>query len=164
MLAKASISKSLANAARHYAVAKSKRELQRLLGIRQIEAHSNKLRGRRLAASNAWQAWELELLGKYTDKDVARRTGRTRPSIFHKRHRLRIPTVPSLRPWTTQELALLGKVPDKEIARRIGRPYKTVHGKRVALGIPNTAGMLRDWTKAEDKLWAHCLTARQSAA
>jgi hypothetical protein len=100
--AKNSTSKSLASAARLYAAEKSEHELQRLLGVRQMEARSKKRGSRTLAAPNTWQTWELELLGKYTDKEVARRTARTRLSIVNKRRRLGISVMPELRPLTAQ--------------------------------------------------------------
>jgi hypothetical protein len=42
-------------------------------------------RGRRVTASNAWQEWEIALLGTALDRKVARQIGRSYPSVAKKR-------------------------------------------------------------------------------
>jgi hypothetical protein len=146
------VANNLTEAAQRYLAKQSRRHLNGILPQRRINGPARKRRKQKLQASRIWQRWELKLLGRYTDAETARKTGRTRSSVFHKRHRLGIAVMPELRPWTAQELSLLGNVPDREIATRTGRAYKTVHQRRRALSIPNAAAVVRRWTPEDDEL------------
>ncbi len=46
-------------------------------------------KGRLLKASIKWQEWEIDLLGKLPDREVAKLTGRTRAAVEVKRQKLR---------------------------------------------------------------------------
>src|SRR6266542_3858135 len=109
-----SSSKSLVKAAEKYAGAKSHRDLERLLGKRTVGGRRRK--GQLLQASNKWQPWELELLAKVPDRELAKRTGRTPIAVEAKREKLRLRrrASPSAA-WSPDELALVGKLPDKEV-------------------------------------------------
>src|ERR1043166_8523427 len=143
--------KPLAEVARRYAASKSARELARWLGHQARRAVRGR-KGRRLAAPNRWQKFELDLLGTAPDRSVARQIGRSLRAVYHKRHSLGLAPVPAIGPWTPEVVSLLGKPPDKEIARRVGLSYKAVHARRKALGVPYTAALVRPWTKEEELL------------
>src|ERR1039457_5239180 len=68
-----------------------------------------------------WTKQEVALLGKLTDADVVKRTGRNCHSVFRKRRSLGISCRRVKTPLTAAEVKLLGKLPDQEVARRIGR-------------------------------------------
>src|SRR6266498_2691534 len=93
--------RALAEAARKYASGKSRRELERLLAKRVVGIR--RPRGPLLQGSNKWQEWELELLGKLPDRDVAKLTGRTRLAVEAKRQKLRLLRRASPSPpWTPE--------------------------------------------------------------
>src|ERR1039458_4803858 len=81
--------KALTEAARKYLREKAEEEVRRLL--RQRTVAPPKARGRRLSASNSWQEWETTLLGTISDREIARRTGRTEFAVRRKRRRQGIP-------------------------------------------------------------------------
>src|SRR5260221_4627031 len=143
-------SSSLAKAAEKFLVGKSRREVERLLARK---AGPEVRKRRILSASNKWQEWELALLGRLPDREVVKRTGRSRGAVESKRRESGFLTRAAPDPpWTPDEIALLGKLPDKEIGRRLGRDKRSVHGKRNQFGIAKTAGLVRAWSKAEAKL------------
>lgn len=107
------------------------------------------------------------MLGKKSDRDVARQIGRSQGTVRHKRHTLNIPSLTPMRRWTEAENRLLGTLPDAElagrlnrgitdleVAQRLGCPQNIVRHKRITLGIrachPLTSYRL--WTPAENKL------------
>jgi hypothetical protein len=85
-----------------------------------------------------WTTQQISLLGKFTDAEVARRTGRAPWLVQAKRRSLGIPVLrdPLHRPWTPAEDALLGTASPRDIARRLGRPLSGVYGRRHKLGLP----------------------------
>jgi hypothetical protein len=86
-----------------------------------------------------WTKADIALLGKMTDEEVGRRTGRTVEGVRQKREGLGIPSPSEDRKvrWRPEEVAVLGTVPDKEAARRLGRSLRSVRLKRFKLGIAN---------------------------
>jgi hypothetical protein len=83
-----------------------------------------------------WTAAQLQLLGTMSDKEVARRVGRTESWVGVKRRSLGIPALmPGQRLWTASERALLGQVTDAEAARRLNRTVHSVYSMRQDLGI-----------------------------
>ena len=74
------------------------------------------------------------MLGKATDAQVARRTGRSVTSV--KARRLRLGIASSRHSWAPDHDVLLGKFPDKTLARRLGCSVKAVQARREGLGIP----------------------------
>ncbi len=83
-----------------------------------------------------WTRQECRLLGRYSDAEVARLTGRTLHGIRNKRLKLGRKS-PSTSPWSDEEITMLGTAPDSEIAATVGRSCGAVAQKRQALGIPS---------------------------
>ncbi len=81
-----------------------------------------------------WMPEELALLGKYSDAEVAKMTGRHFGTVWQKRNDLGIPQ-PSLRfrRWTRAEDKQVGTDTDAEIARRLGRTEMAVKSRRAIL-------------------------------
>lgn len=103
-----------------------------------------------LQTSRQWEPEEDAVLGTATDIEVARRLGRTKATVCHRRRALKIPGFHP-RIWTADVDKLLGTVPDPEIARRMGCTEANVRPRRVQLGIAGTR-QIRLWTPEEDKL------------
>ncbi len=86
-----------------------------------------------------WTRKNLALLGKVTDKELARRMKVSYTTVNGKRRQLGIPPYrpPARRiEWTEEMLALLGKVCDSTVAKRYGISSFSVFRKRRELGIP----------------------------
>jgi len=85
----------------------------------------------------SWTQEDDALLGRFTDAEIARRTGRSNSAVWLRRKQLGIPRVPkaNYRPWTTAGIALLGTMPDKELAARFGHSVGSTKAKRLTLGI-----------------------------
>jgi hypothetical protein len=87
-----------------------------------------------------WTAAEDFLLGRISDQEVARQTGRHVTTVFHRRSKLGIP---ACRPrgernrgeWSTSEEKLLGTMSDSAVARQLGRSRTEVIEHRRSLGI-----------------------------
>ena len=96
-----------------------------------------------------WTPKNLALLGKVTDKELARRMRISPTTVNTKRQVLGIsPFRPPARrvAWSEEMLALLGKVYDSVVARRYGISESKVFRKRKELGIPaylNTLSVVR---------------------
>jgi hypothetical protein len=132
-------------------------ELTRLLGHQGRQVITYRQRARRLYASNRFQEWEDAFLGKMTDREAARKTGRSYASIRTRRLWLRIPMVyahPAVRPWVAKEIKLLGTMTDKKLARELGREKHQVIAKRLSLKIPpfHHRRPARSWKASEIKL------------
>ena len=70
---------------------------------------------------NAWSEKEEALLGTMTDIALAKKLGRTRRAVEHKRRKLGVaPCVPHTKPLTNRQLAWLGIVPDHVAAKKLG--------------------------------------------
>jgi hypothetical protein len=82
-----------------------------------------------------WTAKDLALLGKLTDDEIARRTGRSWNAVRQKREELGLPN-PAAGRWAAEEVALLGTLADEEVARGLGRSLRSVIRMRRKLGIP----------------------------
>jgi hypothetical protein len=122
-------------ASREYPAGKSERETARRLGDQARRAFDRRKRGKPSRPSNKWQKWEIELLGKFPDKEVARQLGRTRSAVKSMRKKLHIPSATPARRWTAAENRLLGTMPDAELARRLKRGVTGVTQQRLKLGI-----------------------------
>ena len=85
----------------------------------------------------SWTQEDDALLGRFTDAEIARRTGRSNSAVWLRRKQLGIPPVPRANygPWTTAEIALLGTMPDKELAARFGHSVGGTKAKRLTLGL-----------------------------
>jgi DNA-binding transcriptional regulator YdaS (Cro superfamily) len=89
----------------------------------------------------AWQPEYLAMLGKVSDRELAKALGLARASVTRKRQRLGIPPFqPALRPieWTLEMIGRLGRASDAKVAQELGISPTTVKQKRRALGIPAT--------------------------
>lgn len=107
-----------------------------------------------LQTSRQWEPEEDAVLGTATDIEVARRLGRTKATVCHRRRALKIPGFHP-RIWTADVDKLLGTVPDPEIARRMGCTEANVRPRRVQLGIAGTR-QIRLWTPEEDSWSEPC--------
>jgi hypothetical protein len=88
----------------------------------------NKIKRRR-----GWTKKEISLVGKITDAEIARRTGRAKFSVKSFRRKLGIPSVnpvPPTKAWTPKDDALMMRLSDKEVARRTGRTLSAVQYRR----------------------------------
>src|SRR5262249_46967660 len=108
---------TLKKAAREYLSGKSDREMGRLLARRGVNSRGRRRRRARVRQLQAWEDWEIKLLGRLPDREVARQTDRPLSSVLHKRRRLGRLWHPAAARWTEAELKLLGRLPDKEVAR-----------------------------------------------
>src|SRR5207249_2808332 len=68
-----------------------------------------------------WTARHDELITRFSDAEVARRTGVARATIRKHRRQLGIVRFPPARPWTPADDGLLGTAPDDEVALKLGR-------------------------------------------
>jgi len=142
---------SLENKAAEYLAAKSTHEIERLTGLRGQAPPRRKTRARVLRAYRHWQPWELELLGKLPDAEVARQTERKLQAVTEKRRAIGLAyTLTDAKRWTDEELALLGTAKDSIIAK-LDRTVESIKTQRRKKGVPNYR-QIHFWTKAEDKV------------
>lgn len=142
----------LEEAAHKYLAEKSERDAARLLRPKVLPAFRWNCH-KAPSSSNGWQKWELALLGKCSDRDAARQTGRTLKAIISRRRKLRIQMFNSgVQRWQKWEKDLLGKISDQELADRTGRKATAVQNMRDFLGIERFGGAQRRWTKREMRL------------
>src|ERR1700761_3129077 len=131
--------------------AKSDREIARLL--RKSYQLLNLHRRRRSTAHHQerWTNYEIRLLGRIRDEELAKLIKRNRGAIAAKRESLGIPIFASQTArWSPREVELLGKRPDPVVARMLGRTKFAVQLKRHSLGIPQCWERRRPWAAAED--------------
>lgn len=84
----------------------------------------------------AWTPRQVALLGKMTDAEVARRTGRTQHAVLTQRHKLGLPAhIPHRRRWSRREIALLGKIADVQLAEHLSISRRCVLMERRRRGI-----------------------------
>ena len=97
-----------------------------------------------------WPVWsraELRLLGRMTDREAAKKTGRTTRAVFHRRNLLGRPKPDSRHPsWTPREDALVARLSCQEAARRTGRSLMAVRRRRRRLGVAGPFPVLRKGT------------------
>ena len=103
------------------------------------------------APPRRWSARESRMLGRYADRELARRLGRPRKQLHDERPRLKIPPfrATTFQYWKPAEQRLVGKFRDEEVAARTGH---TLPGVRTRLGIPNPFNQFRPWTPQESAL------------
>jgi hypothetical protein len=90
--------------------------------------------GREYVRLRPWQPAEDKLLGTASDRELARRLGRSLSSVRQRMTQLGVQS--PLRHWTAADDALLGKMLDEAVARRLGRTVRAVSTRRQRLGIP----------------------------
>jgi hypothetical protein len=79
-----------------------------------------------------WTPEEDGLVRALPPAEAARRTGRSLPSVYDRRHALGVP--PAGR-WTPAEDDLVRTLPAAEAARRTGRTLVAVYERRRDLGV-----------------------------
>lgn len=104
-----------------------------LLGIPAFHARGTPKRGR------WWSPEEIAMLGKMSDRSLARELGLSTSAVADQRTRRGIPPWRKRPPrivWTKAMLRQVGKVPDEQLARRYGISGASVLQKRRQLGLP----------------------------
>jgi len=130
--------------------AKSDREIARLL--RKSYHLLNPGRRRRSSVSHGtrWSNYELRLLGRIRDEELAKLLRRSPIAVKGRRESLNIPIfAPQRIRWSRREIELLGKRPDPIVARMLGRTKYSVQLKRHSLGIPHCWEDRRAWTPSQ---------------
>jgi hypothetical protein len=84
-------------------------------------------------AGRPWTPEEDELARTLPPAEAARRTGRRLPSVYGRRHVLRVGLPERL--WTPEEDELARTLPPKGAAERTGRTLVAVYLRRQALGV-----------------------------
>jgi hypothetical protein len=133
--------------------AKSDREIARLLrkSHRLLKLHCRRRSG--ASHSEKWTDYELRLVGRIRDEELAKLLRRTPGAVAAKREYLDIPIFMSQRiRWSRREIELLGKRPDAVVGRMLGRTRYAVQLKPHSLGIPQCWENRREWTAKEDAL------------
>jgi hypothetical protein len=133
--------------------AKSDREIARLLrkSHRLLNLHCRRRSGG--AQSERWTDYELRLVGRIRDEELAKLLRRTPGAVAAKRESLDIPIFsPQRIRWSFREIELLGKRPDAVVARMLGRTRYAVQLKRHSLNIPQCWENRRAWSSSEDAL------------
>src|SRR5207302_1297357 len=105
--------------------------------IKEVVAERTRRRLALPTAPGRWTVQELRMLGKYPDRELARRLGRPRKQIHDERHRLNIPPWRTMhfKYWTRSEIRLVGKLPDAEVATKTGHTEQAVKLRRLALRL-----------------------------
>lgn len=104
-----------------------------VLGIPAYHAHDSAPRGR------WWSPEEIAMLGKVSDRSLARELGLSTATVSIQRTRRGIPPWRERPPrvvWTKAMLRQVGRIPDEELARRHGISGASVLQKRRQLGLP----------------------------
>src|SRR5258706_1258918 len=133
--------------------AKSDREIARLL--RQSHRLLNLHRRRRSTISHRerWTDYELRLLGRIRDEELAKLIRRGVTAVAGKRESLGIPIfAPQRIRWSKREIEMLGRRPDPVVAGMLGRSRYPVQLKRHSLHIPQCWEGRRSWTRADEAL------------
>ena len=113
------------------------------------------MRIRLRTAPRRWTAAEIQLLGKYSDMETARRLARDRSVVRRQRIALKIPAAaprPRFENWTHEQDKLLGTLPDEEVAQRLGRTLDSVKLRRCRRGIPLPHPKFRAWEPEHERL------------
>ncbi len=86
-----------------------------------------------------WNAWAVKLLGKASDKELAKKLGVSTATVFMKRRELGIASfgrAPKRFPWTKKTMTMIGTRPDKALAKQLDTTKTAVAWKRIELGRP----------------------------
>jgi hypothetical protein len=131
--------------------AKSDREIARLLRKSHRLLNLHRRQGSGVSHSERWTDYELRLVGRIRDEELAKLLRRSPGAVAAKRESLDIPIfMPQRIRWSSREIELLGKRPDAVVARMVGRTRYAVQLKRHSLGIPQCWENRRAWTPDED--------------
>src|SRR5580692_13046467 len=125
--------------------AKSDREIARLLR-RSYHLLNPHRRRSNVSHRERWTDYELRLVGRFRDEELAKLLRRTPGAVAAKRESLDIPIFsPQRIRWSSREIELLGKRPDSVVARILGRTRYAVQLKRHSLGISHCWEDRRAW-------------------
>ena len=116
--------------------AKSDREIGRLLrkSYQVLNLHRRRLSS--ISHRERWTDYELRLLGRIRDEELAKLLRRSPAAVAAKRETLDIAIfLPQRIRWSRREIELLGKRPDALVARMLSRTRYAVQLKRHSLGI-----------------------------
>ena len=152
---------NLAKQAAEYVSGKSPQEIKRLtrhFGRTLKPKRAKHERVRRKPGKNHWEDWEVALLGKLPDAEVAKRTKRTYLAVTSQRALRKINICNH---WYDWEVALLGTAKDSTIAKRLKRTIEAVKCRRQKLGIASFVQMHK-WTSSEDEVVMGC-TLKEAA-
>lgn len=140
-------------AVRRLIAAKSDREIARLLRqtYRLLNLHQRPRSN--ISHPKRWMDYELQLLGRMRDEELAQFLRRSSGAVAARREALGIPIfAPQRIRWSRREIELLGKRPDPVVARILGRTRYAVQLKRHSLGIAQSWEDRRAWTREEERL------------
>jgi len=141
------------SAIRRLIAAKSDREIARLLRQTHRRLNLHQRPRSRISHRERWLDYELQLLGRMRDEELARFLRRSPGAVAAKRESLGIAIfAPRRTAWSPREIELLGKRPDPIVARMLGRTKFAVQLKRHSLGIPQCWENRRAWTEEENRL------------
>ena len=130
--------------------AKSDREIARLMRKSYHLLNPHRRRSN-VSHRERWADYELRLVGRIRDEELAKLLRRSSAAVAAKRESLDIPIfMPQRIRWSRREIELLGKRPDSVVARMLGRTRYAVQLKRHSLGIPQCWENRRAWTPEED--------------
>ena len=132
--------------------AKSDREIALLLR-RSYHLLNPHRRRSNVSHRERWADYELRLVGRIRDEELAKLLRRSPAAVAAKRESIDIPIfMPQRILWSRREIELLGKRPDAVVARMLGRSRYAVQLKRHSLGITQCWENRRQWTASEDAL------------
>jgi hypothetical protein len=141
------------SAIRRLIAAKSDREIARLPRQTYQLLNLHQRPRSNISHQERWLDYELKLLGRIRDEELARLLRRSQAAVAGKRESLGIPIfAPRRTAWSKREIELLGKRPDPVVARMLGRTKYAVQLKRYSLGIPQCWEDRRAWMAEENKL------------
>src|SRR6266550_4289036 len=133
--------------------AKSDREIARLLRQSYRLLNLNRRRRSSISHRERWTDYELRLLGRIRDEELAKLLRRGVSAVAGKRESLGLPIfAPQRVRWSKREVGLLGMRPDSVVARMLGRTRYAVQLKRYSLGKPQCWEDRRPWTPKEEAL------------
>jgi hypothetical protein len=93
-----------------------------------------------------WTSEEEELLGRKSDRALARKFGRSVAAVAARRRQHQISLI---RPWRPADDKLLGIRPDEQVALLLKRPRHQVAYRRRQLGIPFKHPDYHQWKPGE---------------
>src|ERR1700734_3967720 len=124
------------NAIRELIHAKSEREIARILRQSYQLLNLHRRRRSNISHREQWMDYELRLLGRMRDEELAKWLRRSPGAIAARRESFGITIfAPQRSRWSRREIELLGKRPDPVVARMLGRTRYAVQLKRHSLGI-----------------------------
>jgi len=139
--------------------AKSDREIARLLRQSYRVLNLHRRRPSTISHRERWTDYEIRLLGRIRDEELAKLIRRGVTAVAGKRESLGIAILaPQRIRWSKREIELLGKRSDPGVARMLGRTRYGVQLKRHSQGVSRCWDGARPLTRAEEALLERCVT------